>query len=426
MGRPDRALRWIDSQRRAMRDQVETWANINSGSLHRTGLEAMAEALTDAMAPLDAEAHRHELPPWETIDSHGEVTAKPLGTALSFRKRPDASRRVLLSCHMDTVFGPQDPFQQTERLSSHRLRGPGVADAKGGLVVLRTALEAVERSGVADGLGWEVLINPDEEIGSPGSRRLLEDAASRHHLGLVFEPTLASGRLASERRGSGNFTLVVRGRSAHAGRSFDAGRNAITAMAGFITALDALNTRAEDLIVNIGEVEGGGPVNMVPDLAVCRFNLRYTTRSQEAIVRGELDQLIRTLHAKDGIEAYLHGGFTAPPKPLDEPTRLLCDHIRCCGDALDIDIAWEPTAGVCDGNRLAAAGLPNVDTMGVRGDGLHSAEECMEVDSLPERAKLTALLLIDLARGEVDWLSPASEADSGATDDGGGPSDEAR
>jgi glutamate carboxypeptidase len=294
-------------------------------------------------------------------------------------------------------------FKPRSDLDPSTLRGPGVADAKSGIVVMLIALEALERSDVADLIGWEVLINPDEELGSPGSTPLLIQCAKRNHLGFVFEPTLADGSLAGQRKGSGNFTVVVHGRSAHAGREFHLGINAITATADIITQLDALNGRFEGLTINIAQVEGGGPLNTVPDLAICRLNVRYDDAEQEAIVQSKIEEIVRQLDERNGIRAEWHGSFTAPPKPLDEPTLHLLEHVADCGSALGIDVTWRSTGGVCDGNRLAAAGLPNVDTMGVRGGDIHSPDEYLLIDSLTERARLTALLLTKLASGRMAW-----------------------
>ena len=398
-----RAVDWIDSQAQRMIDLVERWVNINSASDNIDGLERMAVVLSDAFSPLGGQLKLIDLVPHQIIDSSGQVVQQPLGRALSVIKRPDAPMRVFLGIHMDTVYGLDQPFQSSQRLGASTLRGPGVADAKSGIVVMLIALEALERSDVADFIGWEVFINPDEELGSPGSTPLLTQCAKRNQLGLLFEPTLADGSLASQRKGSGNFVIVVRGRAAHAGREFHLGRNAITAMADLITQLDSLNGWFEGLTINVAQVEGGGQMNMVPDLAICRLNVRYVDVQQEAVLQSKMEEIVRQLDKRSGIGAKWHGGFTAPPKALDEPTGQLLENVADCGRELGIDVTWRSTGGVCDGNRLAAAGLPNVDTMGVRGGDIHSPNEYLLIDSLTERAKLSALLLMKFASGQMRW-----------------------
>src|SRR5262249_17454996 len=127
----------------------------------------------------------------------------------------------------------------------------GVADAKGGLAVMLIALQAFEQCPWSKNIGWEILINPDEEIGSPGSSELLRQCATSNHVGMVYEPAFADGAIVSQRKGSGNFDLVVRGRAAHAGRDFAQGRNALTAAATAAIALDHLNQSIPNVTINI-------------------------------------------------------------------------------------------------------------------------------------------------------------------------------
>ena len=157
---------------------VTEWAGINSGTYNLDGLRTMASRLGTAYQSLGGEMTMVDLPPQQVIDSRGTLTSLPLGQAISIRRRPDAERRVFLGIHMDTVYAADDPFQAVDQIDGQALRGPGVLDAKGGLAVMLIALEALERSDVAERIGWEVLINPDEEIGSPGAAPLLANCAS--------------------------------------------------------------------------------------------------------------------------------------------------------------------------------------------------------------------------------------------------------
>jgi glutamate carboxypeptidase len=395
-------LAWIDGQLPVMRERVIRWCAINSGTFNLAGLERMAAELKRDFAVLGGDVREEALAPTVTIDEQGRETRVPLGKALRILKRPAAPLRVLACIHMDTVYAADHPFQAVTQVDDNTLRGPGVADAKGGLAVMLTALEALERSADAGRIGWEVLINPDEEIGSPGSAPLLDRAARENHVGLVFEPTLPGGAMADRRRGVGNFTFVVRGRAAHAGRDFDSGRNAVVAAAELATRLHALNgAELPGLTVNVGRLEGGSAANVVPDLAVCRVNVRTTLPSDEPVIRAKLDELVTTISSRDGITVELHGGFTAPPKIPDQRTKALMAHVDACGRALGLAIEWRPSGGACDGNRLAAAGLPTIDTLGPRGGGIHSPGEFLLVDSLGERAKLAALLLLKFASAAI-------------------------
>ena len=401
-------LRWIDEQAEAMAELLTSWAQIGSGSNDVPGLERMIEALTDHFDPLADELRHVELPPRPVVDDAGQVVHRPLGKALWLRRRVDAARRVLLNIHMDTVAAAGEAGEVT-RVEADRLRGRGVADAKGGIVILLTALTALEQSPAAGNIGYEVLINPDEELGSPGSTPLLADCARRCDLGLVFEPSLEDGAMVSQRKGSGNFTLVVRGRGAHAGREPGAGRNAVTALSRIVTELDAIGDWLAGTQVNVARIVGGGASNVVPALAVCRFNIRYAEPGHERRLRRRLARLLDDAEQRDDVRTELHGGFTAPPKLLDAPMATLMEHVTAVGRELALPpIAWRSTGGVCDGNRLAAAGLTNLDTLGPRGGGLHSEGEYVLLPSLTERAKLAAGLLVKLAAGELAWPGRAA------------------
>ena len=397
------ALEGIDAQLPRLREQLVRLANLNSGSFHVAGVDAVGREFAQLLAPLGATVEFIDLPPFTSTGDDGRVREQPVGRAVRLRRRPDAPLRVFLCGHLDTVYPVDSAFQSVTAVSDDVLRGPGVADLKGGLLAMGAALGALEASPHRDRIGWEVLLNPDEEIGSASSAALLAEAASRHHLGLVYEPALPDGNLVGARKGSGNFDLVVHGRAAHAGRDFAAGRNAIAACARLVERVNALNGQRDGLTLNPGYVHGGGALNIVPDLAVFKFNVRSTGASDNAWLESQLDALLAQARLQDGITVELRGGFTRPPKPFDDANRRLAGLIAVCGRELGLSLDFKPTGGCCDGNNLHAAGLPNIDNLGVVGGDIHSEREWMRVSSLAERAKLSALLLLRLASGELQW-----------------------
>ncbi len=394
-------LDWIDSQAQHMAQLTYDWSLINSGSYHLEGLAEMHRVLSDNFLWLDGEMESIDLQPFTAISDQGEAIGIPVGQALRIRKRPEAPLRIFLGGHMDTVFGKGHPFQTTEFLDENTMNGPGVADLKGGLVVMLKALEALERSPWAEQIGWEIVINPDEEIGSRSSDVLFKEAAERNHLGLIYEPALEDGTLAGARKGSGEFIFVVRGRAAHAGREFDKGRNAIVAASELAGQLDALNGQRDGVTLNIGRIDGGGALNVVPDLAILRMNVRFVAVEDRAWVENAVDNIVNNINKLDGITCTPTITFTRMPKPMSEKNSELFSLVKASGDPLGLTIGWRDTGGCCDGNNLWHHGLPNVDTLGVRGGKIHSPEEYMKLDSLAERAKLSALLLMRLASDEV-------------------------
>ena len=397
-------LESIAAQEQHLIHLTQSWSAINSGSYHLEGLAKMRQALEDNFLWLQADTtERIDLAPLQAVDAQGEAKTVPLGQALRFRKRPDAPLQIFLGGHYDTVFAADHPFQKPIFLDGKTLNGPGAADLKGGLVVMLKALEALESSPWKEKIGWEVLLNPDEEIGSPGSAPLLVEAAKRNQLGLVYEPALADGTLAGERKGSGNFHLVVKGRAAHAGREHALGRNAIVAASEFAVAISRLTGVMPGITVNPARLEGGGPLNVVPDRAVLRFNVRVATSEEQARVEEDLARMIEAFNRREGYAVELHGGFGRPPKTMTPEWKRLQGIIEECGRMLGQPVQWQPTGGCCDGNNLAAAGLPNIDTLGVRGGKIHSDQEFVLLDSLVERAQLSGLLLLRLAAGEVSF-----------------------
>jgi glutamate carboxypeptidase len=394
-------VNWLDSQYERMCELLLTWCNVNSGSRNVAGLDLMLAAVKKEFQGLGGKSEDIDLRHHETVSFLDNDSPLQLGKAFRLRKRSSAPLRVLLCCHMDTVYPRDHPFQQSQRMDDNTIRGPGVTDAKGGMVVMLMALEAFERSPWNTNLGWEVLINPDEEIGSPGSALLLAESAVRNHLGLVFEPCFPDGHLVGERKGSGNFKLIVRGKAAHAGRDPHLGRNAITALAWFIVVLNAFASTEAGLTVNVGYLEGGGPVNVVPDRAECRFNVRVVTHRDQRLAEEFLGRVTEGIKLIDGISMELRGGFARPPKELDPASRKVFEDVIQCGRDLGLSLERHASGGACDGNNLAAAGLPVIDSLGARGAEIHSAREYVFADSLLERAKLTALLLMKLGSGEI-------------------------
>jgi glutamate carboxypeptidase len=381
-----------------MLEQVLAWAAVSSGSRNLGGLERMAELLADAFAALPGALRLEHAQPVEAIDAGGKPVRIKHGRHLHLSVRPTAPVQLLLTGHMDTVFGADHAFQETRWLDENVLNGPGVADMKGGLAVMLAALKAVERSSGADRLGYEVVINSDEEVGSLSSASLLSTAAQGKRAALTYEPAaLPDGTLAGARPGSGNFAIVVRGRSAHAGRNPEDGRNALLAAAELALRLERL--KREGLSVNPSRIEGGSPSNVVPDLAVLRVNMRPGNPEIEQSAKLEIDRAVAAIAEEREVEIEVSGGFGRPSKLLTREAEALFNLVKEAGADLGQEIRWQPSGGVCDGNNIAACGVPVVDTMGVRGGKIHSMEEYLITASLAERAALSALTILRLMRG---------------------------
>ncbi len=405
------ARAWLETSQEHMVVDLIELANQNSGSNNVTGLLAVADWLEDWAGLHPATFKRIGLPARRIIGDDGKSLVMETGPALRWDYRPESRRRILLAIHYDTVFGADHPFQRCHRSTSDRLVGPGVADAKGGIVVLRYALQALLKFSLANECGWTVLLNPDEEVGSPSSASLMKEIAPDFEFGLLFEPCLPGGEFVSERKGSSNFEIVMRGRSAHAGRDFGQGRNAVAKLCGLLAEVDRLNGTREAVTINVGSIVGGGPVNIVPDLAVGRINLRLAHHDSANWFEQKLKVLVDAINTNEGFHCEIHGGVTSPAKPITDETRQLMNAIESSAGQLGQSIQWKATGGVCDGNRLAAAGLPNVDTLGPLGDGLHSSQEWVQISSLVAKSKLLVELLSRFSSGRLDGQRHAADPD---------------
>lgn len=381
-----------------MLERTQNWARINSGTANMAGLASMAEKLSDAFSTLPGEVSLRDPAPVCAIDAEGREVALEHGRHLVVRVRPEAERRFVLTGHMDTVYPVDHPFQELTWLDDDTLNGPGTADMKAGIAVILEALTAFETSDAAKSVGYDVMINSDEETGSLSSAALIAELAKGKAAALTYEPSaLPDGTLAHARGGSGNYAVVFKGRSAHAGRNPEDGRNALVAAADCALALKQM--QHADLPINPARIDGGSANNVVPDHAVLRFNIRPKTTTAAEDFESNLKTLLDTIAKRHEVEMSLTGGISRPPKPVDARAAKLFELVKQAGADLGQTIGWKSSGGVCDGNNIAACGVPVVDTMGVRGGSIHSPQEFMIVSSLTERARLSALVLHRLATG---------------------------
>jgi glutamate carboxypeptidase len=384
----------------AMLAQVQAWSAVNTGTANLAGLAQQAAMLAEAFAALPGEIALVDPAPVTAIAADGSAFDKPHGQHLVVRVRPQANRRILLTGHMDTVFPADHPFQRQTWLDGETLNGPGVADMKGGIAVMLHALLAFEGTAAASSLGYDVLINSDEETGSLASAALIAELAAGKLAALTYEPAaLPDGTLAHERGGTGNYSITLTGRSAHAGRNPHEGRNAIVAAADLILRLKALEN--DHITINPAKLEGGAANNVVPDHAVLRFNVRPKTVEAGAAFDHALSHLLIDIETAHQVATHRHGGVTRPPKTVDAKAQALFDLVRQCGAELGQTIRWQSSGGVCDGNNIAACGVPVVDTMGVCGGAIHSPDEYLIVPSLTARAALSARVIERLAQGAL-------------------------
>ncbi|CAG1003451.1 glutamate carboxypeptidase [Phycisphaerales bacterium] len=387
----------ISNRRAAMLADLRRLVGIPTGMNHTAGLDESRALLTTRLESLGARVQLvpgGEKPAW--IDRKGTPGAAP-PTAVCRRVREGVKIRILLCGHIDTVHDPAGSFRElTVSADGTRANGPGCVDMKGGLLVAIHALESLEEAGIA--ASWGFILNSDEETGSYHSDATIRAEAAAYDVGLVFEPALPDGGLVVERPGSGQFYIETTGVAAHVGRDFKHGVSAIVTMAECVTAIHAMADPDRGLIANVGVIEGGTATNVVPDRCRAWGNVRF----RDATMAGEIASRLSSLaqpEAVAGIKVFQ--SFNRPAKPLTQGTRMLAGMARGAAEDLGQKLPFGKTGGVCDGNALQAAGLATIDTLGVRGGGMHTKDEWMEVASLVERAQLAAVLIARLSEQGV-------------------------
>lgn len=302
---------------------------------------------------------------------------------------------VLIAGHLDTVHDPEGPFRElTIAPDGKTAKGPGCVDMKGGLVIAVAALEALAEAGVE--CSWSFFLNADEETGTYHSQRALRVASKKHDFGLAIEPALSGGELAIERVGSGQFLVEVHGKAAHVGRAFTEGISAVTRLGEILVKIGQMPEPARGMIANVGPISGGKAANAVPDHATAFGNVRFPDQAVADELGAKLDALATSGEALPKVSVFR--SFNRPAKPEIPPTRALAE--RAQGVALDLGqtLPFAKTGGVCDGNIMQDEGLPTIDTLGVRGGGLHTPDEWIDLTSLVERSQLLAVLVMRLCQ----------------------------
>lgn len=388
----------IAARHQQLLDDLRLFVNIPTGGFHMPGLDDTRERLQNRLEAIGAEtniAPPGPKPEW-LLGASGD-TAAPV-TAVCSRLR-ETGPRILIAGHLDTVHDPASDFRELSIAGDKKTAtGPGCVDMKGGLVIAATALESLEACGLD--ASWTFVMNADEETGSYHSEKTLASCARGHDIGLAIEPALPGGELAIERMGSGQFLIEAHGRSAHVGRSFTEGVSAVTALAHAIIAVAEMPKPDLGRIFNIGPLEGAAATNAVPDLARAWGNVRYPSHDIAESMGAELDALATASNAMPNI--IVKRSFNRPAKPETPSVRALALGARCVAEDLGQKLPFARTGGVCDGNILQNAGLPTIDTLGVRGGGLHTPIEWIELSSLVERCQLFAVLIHRLTTGRLD------------------------
>lgn len=357
---------------------LEKLVLIQSGSQNKPGLDLMAETLCPLLKDLGLGA---EILP---MKSCGNMVRAWNQSSLE-------NRGILLMGHMDTVF-PKDSEFNWYKDQGEIVRGPGVMDMKGGLVTGVFALKALQQLGILDEIPVKVLFNSDEEIGSPNSRKLIEDQARECKAAFVLEGGGLDGQVAVGRKGKMGFELKLEGRAGHAGAAGQDKSSAVLEAAHKIIALEGLN-RHPGLLVNAGVVSGGSVPNAVAREAVIKVDFRYDHPEDESSLKKMMAEIMADSNVP-GVTARLETVSSRPAMPATSGIKSLYSLVAGVASRCSQKISPEFRGGVSDANFIAAMNIPVLDGMGPCGDMDHSHEEYIIRQSLPDRALLLASSLL--------------------------------
>ena len=303
---------------------------------------------------------------------------------------PAAGAGTLLLSHLDTVhlvgtLAGRLPL----RRDGDRYFGPGIYDMKGGVRIAIHALRTLKAAGAWPHAPLTFMFVPDEEVGSPSSRELIEAEARRHARVLVTEPC-KNGAVVTGRHAFQRFNITVQGRPAHAGANNAAGRSAIRAMAGLVQRIEALTDFERGMTFSVGKIDGGTFVNVMP--IECRAEV-LTVAPTQAIFE-EVGERLRGLESEnDGVRVTVERGPLRPLWPPHRATMALYEKAHTIAAEIGFELRHGSFGGGSDGNFTGALGVATLDGLGVDGAGAHTFEEHLLVSSLLPRCRLMAELL---------------------------------
>ncbi|MDR1732337.1 MAG: M20 family metallopeptidase [Synergistaceae bacterium] len=305
----------------------------------------------------------------------------------------DGEEQIFVVGHYDTVFPEGTLRERPFRVEGNKGYGPGIFDMKGGLTAGLFALKTLKDLHIPLGKKVVFLFNSDEEPGSLKSRPIIEEEAAKSKYALVLEPAGPGGSIKTMRKGVGRFTLDIGGKAVHSGADFTSGVSAVNELARQILFLSGLTDLEKGTTVNVGRVEGGTVSNVVAEWAHAEIDLRIATEEEGDRV---IPQILGLKPCDPKARVEITGGLNRPPYRRTKDVEALYLMAKdLAAKYLDFDLPEISTGGASDGN-FTALHVPTLDGLGAYGEGSHSASENIDIDRLPERSALIALVLANL------------------------------
>lgn len=368
---------YFQEQKEGMLEMLRELVNIESPSGDKVAVDRMGERVSELMQAAGASVQQF---PRERVGC--PVIGRWEGIA--------AGEQILVLCHMDTVLPVGTLSERPARIDDGHFYGPGAFDMKGGIVIALAALHGLNELGIQPAASIALLCTGDEEIGSFGSRALLEELAAESKLVLCLEPSLPGRMLKTARKGVGWYSVRAKGRAAHAGGDHKKGINAIEEMAHQVLALHALTNYELGTTISVGQISGGSAPNVVPAGCEAKVDFRAATHEEARRVMNAIEGLRPHL---PGAKLEIEGTLNRPPMVRDALMVRTFERAQRIAGRHGLPLAEGSTGGGSDANFTAALGVPTLDGLGADGDGAHAIHEHVRIASLPEQATLLAALL---------------------------------
>ncbi len=393
----------LSSKKAEMVALLKEIVEINSGSRNSPGIDSVGKILSARLIKL---GFKEEFIPVksETADVAGEKKIQTSGPH-RILKKAGKGKKVLLMGHLDTVFEPESGFLKFIRFveaPGDSAIGPGTGDMKGGLVVIIFALEALDKAGFLKNKDVTVFFNGDEETGSKTSKDEIFAEAKRADYCLNFEEgrDLPYGGIVVARKGTASATITCRGRAAHAGNQHYLGINAAVELSQKLLELSKLSDYKRGITASPGVIDLGpfAKSNRVPDFARAEVDFRYLDPADTSYLRAKVEEICRQVYlrnpwTKEEAKTELDFEFNFPPMRPDDARYRWAGEVLALARLLEVPAGVKGSAGGADASIAALAGCMTLDALGPIGGASHTTDEWVHLTSLPDRAKLTAVIL---------------------------------
>ena len=368
--------------------ELEQLVNIDSGYGAPDGATQVGLLLAEPLIQQGWHMERHH-----PSEEYGDV--------IVLKNREAERYDVLMVGHTDTVFPKGEALKRPFTRDEKRAYGVGVLDMKQGCLAMVHVLKTLPAS-VLEKLNIAVVFNPDEEVGSPVSRNIIDQIASRTTYALVYEAASGETLRVIRRKGMMRVYLEFLGKAGHSGYAFEnGGINAVNEMAYWICQLNQFHCSETGTSINAGIARGGQTVNIIPDHAELALDIRYSSAAEMDRVAAALDELV--IHAKEhGVGLIEKTRTQTAPMEPNKKTEKLCMLAQKVSDKLGLQLAYKNRGGLSDANHISACGCATLDGMGPTGDADHSEDEYLELSTIEPNLCFSYGLLCEIAEEKAN------------------------